>query len=103
MGNTKVKLYSVFITLFVMICAIPASSVADTITADLVQISTPVYHPTSGVFKPRTGIFEYEVSWQGIPAATAKVQIEQEGLRYKITTFASPLNKTPKGGTAYPL
>lgn len=52
-----------------------------------VVITTPVYRPLSD-FDQRLGSYEYEVSWQGIPAASLKLNIEREGLRYRVTATA---------------
>ena len=58
------------------------------IPPEKVQISTPVYRPELADFKPELGTYTYEVAWQGIPAATLTVNVEQEGLRYHIDTQA---------------
>lgn len=53
-----------------------------------IQVTTPIYRPNFEEFEPRLGTYTYEVSWQGIPAAEAKVTIDQEGLRYQMSAFA---------------
>jgi len=58
------------------------------IPAAAVQISTPAYTPLEGDFEPALGSYEYDVSWQGIPAATVNVEITQDGPRYRIVAAA---------------
>jgi hypothetical protein len=52
------------------------------------RVRTPIYQPDFSQFEPRLGTYTYEVTWQGIPAAEASVTINQDGLRYVMTTFA---------------
>jgi hypothetical protein len=56
------------------------------ILAGDVKLSTPVYKPT---FQPALGIYEYDVSWQGIPAANVKVGVEKKDKHYEIWTRVS--------------
>ena len=58
------------------------------LTADQVEISTPVYHPDFSEFEPQLGTYTYKVSWQGIYAAEAKFSVEKEGDFYRIHTQA---------------
>lgn len=44
---------------------------------ELVQVSTPVYQNNSD-FSPLLGTYSYEVSWQGIPAASAEITLEKD-------------------------
>lgn len=53
-----------------------------------VQISTPVYQPNHQSFKPREGQYKYSVSWQGIPAASATLDVTHEGELYRIIASA---------------
>lgn len=61
---------------------------AEDIPVDAVQIKTPVYRPMFADFNPPLGTYHYTVTWQGIPAASAKVSIEREGMRYRLRTTA---------------
>lgn len=53
-----------------------------------VEVSTPVYHAESGSVDYPLGTYHYTVSWQGIPAAEASISLEQDGLRYRVSTTA---------------
>src|SRR5262245_29109594 len=57
-------------------------------TADQVDISTPKYRPDSASFQNPEGTYTYEVSWQGIPAAEAKLSVRQDGLKYIVDSSA---------------
>jgi len=50
----------------------------DYISPDLVKVTTPQYRPGSIGFKPRLGVYEYSVSWEGITAASCAVTIEKK-------------------------
>ena len=84
--------YFCFVTGLAIIaaCAVfPQASIADGyIPPDKVKVTTPVYRPAMSEFSPALGTYVYEVAWQGIPAATLTVNVEQEGLRYHIDTEA---------------
>lgn len=67
-----------------MISVIPVAYGDEELTADQVQISTPVYHPNFSEIDFPRGTYNYTVSWQGIPAADATASIEQEGLKYRL-------------------
>jgi len=66
---------------------------AQEISADLVNISTPVYTANTSSYAPALGKYTYQVGWQGIPAAECTVEVQREGLFYHITAGA----KTNKG------
>ncbi|MCB0320523.1 MAG: DUF3108 domain-containing protein [Bdellovibrionales bacterium] len=51
--------------------------------SDEVQVTTPVYFPV-GDYEFREGTFQYEVSWQGIPAALAQITTKKSGDRYEV-------------------
>lgn len=59
---------------------------AEEIKVDSIIVSTPHYSVNSADFKPELGIYEYEVSWSGIPAATAYLTVAKDGLNYKVST-----------------
>ena len=62
---------------------------ADTyVEPQLVQVSTPTYQPDFQRFDPPLGTYTYGVFWQGIPAATATVTIDQDGPSFKISALA---------------
>ncbi|NLF24517.1 MAG: DUF3108 domain-containing protein [Deltaproteobacteria bacterium] len=58
------------------------------LTADQVEISTPLYRPNFSGFEQQLGTFTYKVSWQGISAAEAKISVYKEGDYYRILTQA---------------
>jgi hypothetical protein len=58
------------------------------IPPEQVQVSTPSYKPQFSEFDPPLGTYTYEVSWGGIPAAEAVVEVSQEGDSYRITASA---------------
>ena len=64
-----------------------ASAEDETIPVDQVHVSTPMYKP-SGQFEPPLGTYEYGVSWEGIPAASASLTVTKEGNRYRIISSA---------------
>jgi hypothetical protein len=57
------------------------------IPPDQVRISTPVYSPDPS-FVPSLGTYRYEVSWQGIPAAEAKLTVVKSDKKYHFTAVA---------------
>jgi len=65
-----------------------AEEVKPEMTADAVHISTPVYRPNFKEFNPPMGEYTYTVSWERIPAATVKVNIESNGPNYKVNVSA---------------
>ncbi len=58
------------------------------LTADQVQISTPIYRPNFDGFNPRSGVYRYQVAWQGIPAAEATLRVERLGKFFKLIAGA---------------
>lgn len=61
---------------------------ADEIPAQDIRIFTPTYQPAFEDFDPPLGDYEYQVSWQGVPAAQVNVQVQRVGARYKVSTTA---------------
>jgi hypothetical protein len=60
----------------------------DYIAPHLVKVSTPLYKAATGSFKPRMGTYEYTVSWQGIPAASCTLTVDEQGGKYVIEAAA---------------
>lgn len=69
-------------------CAPMAARSDDYISPDLIKVSTPTYKPWSGDFDPPLGTYTYTVSWEGIPAATATVKIDEDGVNYQVSANA---------------
>ena len=89
MVKIKNRYSAVIGCLMVCITAMTATiSSAESIPAQDVQVTTPVYRPSLTEYSPELGTFEYEVSWQGIPAAAATIIVEHEGDKFKVTTKA---------------
>lgn len=61
--------------------------VADT-GPELVRVSTPSYKAGSDDFRPLLGTYSYDISWQGIPAASAEVTLEQDDGFYRSVVTA---------------
>jgi len=62
------------------------SAIADVLSPDQVHVTTPRYKPNTKEFSPPFGTYEYEVSWQGIPAAQALARVEKSGDSYVFST-----------------
>lgn len=60
----------------------------DYIAPQLVKVSTPYYKPLTNSFKPKLGVYEYTVSWQGIPAASCTLTVRENNGRYLIEAAA---------------
>jgi Protein of unknown function (DUF3108) len=60
----------------------------DYISPDLVKVSTPHYQPWTARFEPRLGVYRYTVSWEGIPAASATLTVDEVGQNFKIVAAA---------------
>lgn len=60
----------------------------DYIAPHLVKVSTPLYKAQTNKFKPRLGTYEYTVSWQGIPAASCTLTVDERGGKYLIEANA---------------
>src|SRR5262249_4402373 len=54
----------------------------------LVKVSTPNYTPELRGYSPALGEYVYDVSWQGIPAAEARIIVSREGGNLRVTTTA---------------
>lgn len=77
-----------FCTLFIFATAALAQSEKVYIAPQDVRVKTPAYKPSFEEFDPPLGVYKYEVSWQGIPAAEATVSIEQDSVNYRVSTQA---------------
>lgn len=75
------------LTLMAVLC-LPTIGVAENISAADVKVSTPRYKANTDSFSPPLGTYTYEVSWQGIPAATATVVVDRENDKYKVSSHA---------------
>jgi hypothetical protein len=60
----------------------------DYIAPHLVKVSTPLYKARTDSFKPRLGTYEYTVSWQGIPAASCTLTVDEHAGKYVIEAAA---------------
>ena len=82
-------------TLLACIACLHTIALAQYISPELVQITTPVYKPDFSEFKPQLGTYKYEISWQGIPAAEAVIKLELVNDQFRVTANArtySPIN-----------
>jgi hypothetical protein len=90
-GTFVKKMKELFIasTLFVLLAHVaPSRAAAESMAPELVKISTPMYSVRASQFKPPLGSYTYSVSWQGIPAAEARVSIDRIGDAYQVTSEA---------------
>lgn len=71
-----------------LICSSLSVRADDYISPDLVKVTTPFYKPGAVGFKPRLGVFEYSVSWEGITAASCAVTISERDNTYVIDAAA---------------
>lgn len=60
----------------------------DYIAPDLVKVTTPRYQPARAAYKPRPGIYEYSVGWEGITAASCSLTIREKNGRFLIDAAA---------------
>jgi len=60
----------------------------DSITADQLEVVTPLYKPEFSEFEPPLGTYNYVVSWEGIPAANAQISVDQDEMYYKLSASA---------------
>ena len=67
----------------------PAQPRAEDLNPAEVKISTPFYQPAG--FTPALGTYVYEVSWQGIPAASATITVDRDGKDLLISAGAKTL------------
>jgi hypothetical protein len=58
------------------------------VSMDQIDVVTPVYRPDFGKFQLPQGTYTYEVSWQGIPAARATLDVFRDGAVYRVETKA---------------
>lgn len=60
----------------------------DYIAPHLVKVSTPLYKAPAQKFKPKLGTYEYTVGWQGIPAASCTLTVDERDGKYLIEAAA---------------
>jgi hypothetical protein len=60
----------------------------DYISPHLVKVTTPHYKAAIDSFKPRLGVYEYTVGWQGIPAASCTLTVKESNGRYYVDAAA---------------
>ena len=58
-------------------------------TASSVQVSTPRYEPQKGEYNFQYGTYDYDVSWEGIPAASASITMLPDGDKYRLIAEAN--------------
>lgn len=80
-------LFSVAAFTLLVLFALPLYA-DSSIAPDKVKVNTPVYRPNFADFDPKLGTYEYRVSWQGIGAARLWVNVEKQGLQYRLSTVA---------------
>ena len=82
----------VFLGVFVVSIYTPlyieSAKAEDYISPDLIRVSTPHYHTSSKNFNPPLGTYEYSVSWEGIPAASATTTVQEENGLLKVAAQA---------------
>ncbi len=61
----------------------PLSAEVGTLPPEAIHLHTPSYRPN---FAPALGVYQYVVSWQGIPAANVEVGVNRDGMTYHIWT-----------------
>jgi hypothetical protein len=83
---TTVSALGVVATTF--LCSSPTVRADDYISPDLVKVTTPFYKPGAVGFKPRLGVYEYSVGWEGITAASCAVTISKRDNTYVIDAAA---------------
>lgn len=86
----RLGLVRLWTPILLVLLASPSVSLAQggTISPDAIKVSTPTYRVTLDKFKPRLGTYTYGVSWQGIPAASAKFTVSKEDNRYHLIADA---------------
>lgn len=85
--HVKLALRPVFLVLAPVLC-LPSMGLTENISAADVKVSTPRYKANTDTFSPPIGTYTYEVSWQGIPAATATVVVDREDDKYVVSSHA---------------
>ncbi len=86
MKNNLALFFPIF--LFTVIFMHNDNVYGDKIPPDEVEITTPVYSPKPDTFEPRFGQYTYTVTWQGVPAGTLELNLEQNGMNYQIKASA---------------
>ncbi len=88
----KHKTYALATLIILAIVLHPGILLAEKLPADQVNISTPVYTPPKS-FAPQLGLYSYSVSWNGIPAGSAELELDRNDESYEIRARA----RTAKG------
>ena len=60
----------------------------DYIAPELVKVTTPLYRPADAKYRPKPGIYEYSVGWEGITAASCSLTIRENGDHFVIDAAA---------------
>lgn len=85
------KMQRVFVVCISLLLIFPGNLLASDnqakVSVERVVVTTPVYEPGTGFDFPK-GRYEYTVSWQGIPAASATVEINSNLNQLKILASA---------------
>jgi len=55
---------------------------------EFIEPTTPVYHAYEADFQPNFGVYTYQVSWNGIPAAEAQLTVDGDAFRYRLIATA---------------
>lgn len=76
------------LTLVSYFCCTMTATADDYIAPDLVKVTTPLYRPANAKYKPRPGVYEYTVGWEGITAASCSLTIREENGRFLIDAAA---------------
>jgi len=85
--NISVIVY-ISMTLFWIGCLLVTTTAWAQISASEVSITTPRYEANTEEFQPNLGTYRYRVSWQGIRAAEAEIQVTRRGDAYQVTSSA---------------
>ena len=88
-GSKRARLAPVvFVASATVLFASAIAWAGDFVPPDTIKVSTPHYKPELHDFDPAMGHYEYEVSWQGIPAAELGLDVGREKDRYRLTATA---------------
>jgi hypothetical protein len=90
MLNPTNRLACLSVALFGLLGLRASGASALELSADQVNVKTPVYSP--GKVKLKEGAYIYDVSWEGIPAAKATVQVRRVGEEYRLTATAKTVH-----------
>ncbi len=76
------------LTLVSPFCCAMTATADDYIAPDLVKVTTPLYRPADAKYKPRPGVYEYSVGWEGITAASCSLTIREDHGQFRIDAAA---------------